>query len=73
VYKDDVVIKKIDIQNQQKELYQESDEESNKATVVRCLIVIVYFKKVSIHLLIAHVHNHDKKEVKTGAEPVPGY
>jgi hypothetical protein len=72
VYKNDIVIKKIDVQNQQKELNEEGDKESNKATVVRSLIVVVYFKKVSIHLLVAHVHNHDEKEVKTGAKPVPG-
>jgi hypothetical protein len=72
VHKNDVVVKKVYVQNQQKELNEESHEESDEAAVVRSLVIIVYLKEVTIHLLVAHVHNHNKEEVETGAKPVPG-
>ncbi len=72
MHKNDVVVEKIYVQDQQKELDKESYEESDEAAVVCGLVIVINLKQVAIHILIAHVHNRDEKEIETGAKPVPG-
>lgn len=72
MHKNDIVIKKVDVQYQQKELNQEGNEQPDEATVVCSLIIIVNFEEVTIQLLVAHVHNHYEEKVEAGAETIPG-
>ena len=72
MHKNDIVVEKVDVENQQEELNQESHENTDEAAVIRSLVIVVHLEKVTVYLLVANVHNNNKKEVETGAKSIPG-
>ena len=72
VYKNDIIVEKVDVQYKQKELNEECNEKSDEAAVVRSLIIVVHLEEVAVYLLVAYVYNNNKKEIETSTKPVPG-